>query len=164
MAEKSLATLFHETLKDVYYAERKILKALPKMARGATSSKLKAAFEKHRDETEVHVERLQQVFDILGKPARGKTCDAIEGILAEGDEILEDFKGQAALDAGLASAAQAVEHYEIARYGTLSRWAGELGMKDAQKLLVTTLQEETKTDEALTALAEGSLNPAAIAA
>ena len=164
MAEKTLATLFHETLKDVYYAERKILKALPKMARGATSPKLKAAFEKHRDETEVHVERLQQVFDILGKPARGKTCDAIEGILAEGDEILEDFKGQAALDAGLASAAQAVEHYEIARYGTLARWAGELGLKDAQKLLVTTLQEETKTDEALTALAEGSLNSAAMAA
>ena len=164
MAEKTLATLFHETLKDVYYAERKILKALPKMARGATSPQLKAAFEKHRDETEVHVERLQQVFDIMGKPARGKTCDAIEGILAEGDEILEDFKGQAALDAGLASAAQAVEHYEIARYGTLARWAGELGMKDAQKLLVTTLQEETKTDEALTALAEGSLNSAAMAA
>ena len=164
MAEKTLATLFHETLKDVYYAERKILKALPKMARGATSPQLKAAFEKHRDETEVHVERLQQVFDIMGKPARGKTCDAIEGILAEGDEILEDFKGQAALDAGLASAAQAVEHYEMARYGTLARWAGELGMKDAQKLLVTTLQEETKTDEALTALAEGSLNSAAMAA
>ncbi|UXN59045.1 ferritin-like domain-containing protein [Phyllobacterium zundukense] len=164
MAEKTLATLFHETLKDVYYAERKILKALPKMARGATSPELKAAFEKHRDETEVHVERLQQVFDILGKPARGKTCDAIEGILAEGDEILEDFKGQAALDAGLASAAQAVEHYEMARYGTLARWAGELGLKDAQKLLVTTLQEETKTDEALTALAEGSLNSAAMAA
>jgi ferritin-like metal-binding protein YciE len=164
MAEKTLATLFHETLKDVYYAERKILKALPKMARGATSPKLKAAFAKHRDETEVHVERLQQVFDVLGKPARGKTCEAIEGILAEGDEILEAFKGQAALDAGLASAAQAVEHYEIARYGTLARWAGELGLKDAQKLLVTTLQEETKTDEALTALAEGSLNSAARAA
>jgi ferritin-like metal-binding protein YciE len=164
MAEKTLETLFHETLKDVYYAERKILKALPKMARGATSPDLKAAFDKHRDETEVHVERLQQVFEILGKPARGKTCDAIEGILAEGDEILEDFKGQPALDAGLASAAQAVEHYEMARYGTLARWAGQLGLKDAQKLLVTTLQEETKTDEALTALAEGSLNSAAMAA
>lgn len=164
MADKTLETLFHETLKDVYYAERKILKALPKMARGATSPDLKAAFEKHRDETEVHVERLQQVFEILGKPARGKTCDAIEGILAEGDEILEDFKGQPALDAGLASSAQAVEHYEMARYGTLARWAGELGLKDAQKLLLTTLQEETKTDEALTALAESSLNPAALAA
>lgn len=164
MADKTLETLFHETLKDVYYAERKILKALPKMARGATSPDLKAAFEKHRGETEIHVERLQEVFDILGKPARGKTCDAIEGILAEGDEILEDFKGQPALDAGLASAAQAVEHYEMARYGTLARWAGELGLKDAQKLLVTTLQEETKTDEALTALAEGALNPAAMAA
>ncbi|MRG57980.1 Ferritin-like metal-binding protein YciE [Phyllobacterium sp. YR620] len=164
MADKTLETLFHETLKDVYYAERKILKALPKMARGATSPDLKAAFEKHRGETEIHVERLQEVFEILGKPARGKTCDAIEGILAEGDEILEDFKGQPALDAGLASAAQAVEHYEMARYGTLARWAGELGLKDAQKLLVTTLQEETKTDEALTALAEGALNPAAMAA
>src|SRR5689334_22059064 len=135
MADKTLETLFHETLKDVYYAERKILKALPKMARGATSPDLKAAFEKHRGETEIHVERLQEVFEILGKPARGKTCDAIEGILAEGDEILEDFKGQPALDAGLASAAQAVEHYEMARYGTLARWAGELGLKDAQKLL-----------------------------
>ena len=164
MPEKTLETLFHDTLKDVYYAERKILKALPKMARGAISPDLKAAFEQHRDETEVHVERLQQVFEILGQPARGKTCDAIEGILAEGDEILTDFKGQAALDAGLASAAQAVEHYEIARYGTLARWAGELGLKDAQQLLVATLQEETKTDEALTALAEGSLNSAAMAA
>lgn len=164
MPEKTLETLFHDTLKDIYYAERQILKALPKMARGAKSPDLKAAFEKHRDETEVHVERLQQVFEILGKPARGKTCEAIEGLLAEGEEILDEFKGQTALDAGLASAAQAVEHYEMARYGTLARWAGELGLKDAQKLLVTTLQEETKTDEALTVLAEGSLNPAAMAA
>lgn len=164
MAEKNLATLFHETLKDVYYAERKILKALPKMAKGANSAQLKAAFEQHRDQTEVHVERLQQVFDILGKRAQGKTCEAIVGIIAEGEEILEDFKGNPAIDAGLASAAQAVEHYEMARYGTLARWAGELGMKDAQKLLATTLQEETDTDKALSALAEGSLNQAAMAA
>jgi ferritin-like metal-binding protein YciE len=164
MAEKTLENLFHETLKDVYYAERKILKALPKMAKGANSSELKAAFEKHRAQTEVHVERLQQVFEILGKRAQGKTCEAIEGLIAEGEEILEEFKDQRAIDAGLASAAQAVEHYEIARYGTLARWAGELGLKDAQKLLVATLQEETATDEALTALAEGSLNQSAMAA
>jgi ferritin-like metal-binding protein YciE len=161
MVEKTLETLFHETLKDIYYAERKILKALPKMERAASHPDLKAAFEKHRMETEVQVDRLQQVFEILGKRAQGKTCDAIEGIIAEAEEIMEDFKGQPAIDAGLASSAQAVEHYEIARYGTLARWAGDLGLKDAQKLLVTTLQEETKTDEALTALAEASLNAAA---
>ena len=165
MAEKkTLENLFHDTLKDIYYAERKILKALPKMARGARSSQLKAAFEKHCEETEVHVERLQKVFEILGKRAQGKTCEAIEGLIAEGEEILEGFKGQPAMDAGLASAAQAVEHYEMARYGTLARWAGELGLKDAQKLLATTLQEETATDEALTVLAEKSLNQSAMAA
>ncbi|MEI4483341.1 MULTISPECIES: YciE/YciF ferroxidase family protein [unclassified Phyllobacterium] len=161
---KTLETLFHETLKDIYYAERKILKALPKMAKAAIAPELKAAFEKHRDETEVHVERLQQVFEIIGKRAQGKTCDAIEGIISEGEEIMDDFKGQPALDAGLASAAQAVEHYEMARYGTLARWAGELSYKDAQKILVTTLQEEEATDATLTALAEASLNPAAQAA
>jgi ferritin-like metal-binding protein YciE len=163
MAEKTLDKLFHETLKDIYYAERKILKALPKMARGATSPQLKAAFEKHRNETEVHVERLQQVFEIFGKRAQGKTCDAIEGIIAEGEEILDEFKDQPALDAGLASAAQAVEHYEIARYGTLARWAGDLNMPDAKELLGTTLQEEIATDAALSKLAEGSLNRAAAA-
>jgi len=163
MAEKTLDNLFHETLKDIYYAERKILKALPKMAKGATSPQLKAAFEKHRDETEVHVERLQQVFEIFGKRAQGKTCEAIEGIIAEGEEILDEFKGQPALDAGLASSAQAVEHYEIARYGTLARWAGDLNMPDAKKLLGTTLQEEIATDAALSKLAEGSLNRAAAA-
>jgi ferritin-like metal-binding protein YciE len=161
MVEKTLETLFHETLKDIYYAERKILKALPKMAKAATSPDLKAAFEKHRMETEVQIERLQQVFEIFGKRPQAKTCDAIEGIIAEGEEIMDDFKGQPALDAGLASSAQAVEHYEIARYGTLARWAGELGLKDAQKLLIATLQEEMKTDQALTILAEGKLNPTA---
>ena len=158
MVEKTLQTLFHETLKDIYYAERKILKALPKMAKAASSPDLKAAFEKHRDETEGHVERLQQVFEIFGKRAQGKTCDAIEGIISEGEEIIDEFKGQPALDAGLASAAQAVEHYEMARYGTLARWAGELGMSDAQRLLAATLQEEEATDQALTTLAETKLN------
>lgn len=164
MAEKKLADLFYETLKDIYYAERKILKALPKMAKGAQSSDLKAAFEKHRSETEGQLERLQEVFEILGKRAQGKTCPAIDGILEEGDEILEDFKGSTALDAGLISAAQAVEHYEIARYGTLRRWAQELGLKDAVKLLEQTLAEESKTDEALTKLADSSANQKAMAA
>ncbi len=159
MVEKTLDKLFHETLKDVYYAERKILKTLPKMARGAESPQLKAAFEKHRDETEGHVERLQQVFEIFGKRAQGKTCDAIEGIVAEGEDILEEFKGQPALDAGLVASAQAVEHYEIARYGTLKRWAQVLGMPDAVKLLDATLQEEIKTDGALTKLADAVANP-----
>lgn len=164
MVEKTLETLFHETLKDIYYAERKILKALPKMAKAANSPELKSAFEKHRSETEGHVERLQQVFEIFGKRAQGKTCEAIEGIIGEGEEIIDDFKGQPALDAGLASAAQAVEHYEIARYGTLARWAGDLGMADAKALLVATLEEEEATDKALTTLAESSLNTSAAAA
>lgn len=161
MAEKTLDTLFHDTLKDIYYAERKILKSLPKMARAAQSPELKAAFEKHKGQTEGQIERLQQVFEILGKPARGKTCDAIEGILAEGDEIMEEYKGSPALDAGLLAAAQAVEHYEITRYGTLKRWANELGMKDAAKLLDETLQEEAQTDLDLTKIADASVNGSA---
>ncbi|MEP9380409.1 DUF892 family protein [Aquabacter sp. CN5-332] len=164
MAEKNLESLFQDTLKDIYYAERKILKALPKMARGAQSPELKAAFVKHRDETEIHVERLQEVFERLGKRPQGKTCPAIEGILEEGEEILEEYKGAPALDAGLVSAAQAVEHYEIARYGTLRRWAEELGLNDAASLLALTLDEEVKTDEALTALAETAANQKAKAA
>ena len=155
---KTLEDLFNDTLKDIYYAERKILKALPKMENAAQSGKLKAAFEKHRDETEGQVERLQQVFGLIGKPARGKTCDAIEGIIAEGEEIMEEFKGTLALDAGLISSAQAVEHYEITRYGTLKRWADELGLQKVAKLLDQTLREEIKTDGDLTKLADASVN------
>jgi len=162
MAEKTLQTLFHDTLRDIYYAERKILKSLPKMARAAQSSELKAALEKHREQTEGQIERLQQVFEIIGKPARGKTCDAIEGILAEGDEIAEEYKDTAALDAGLLAAAQAVEHYEITRYGTLKRWAQVMGLKDAVKLLDETLQEESQTDEDLTAIADSAVNAEAL--
>lgn len=162
--EKTLEDLFHETLKDIYYAERKILKALPKMARGAQSNKLKAAFEKHKEQTEGQVERLQQVFEIIGKRAQGKTCPAIDGIIEEGEEIMEDFKNTPALDAGLISAAQAVEHYEITRYGTLKRWAETLGKKDAAKLLDQTLQEESQTDEDLSKLAETAANKKAMAA
>ncbi len=158
---KTLDDLFYETLKDIYYAERQIVKALPKMARGAQDPKLKATFETHREQTEGQIERLKQVFEILGKRAQGKTCDAIEGILSEGEEILEEFKGTPALDAGLLAAAQAVEHYEISRYGTLRAWALQLGLKDAAKLLDETLQEESKTDELLTDLAESAVNIAA---
>ncbi|THK37330.1 ferritin-like domain-containing protein [Ensifer sp. MPMI2T] len=156
--EKNLNDLFHDTLKDIYYAERKILRALPKMARGAQAPELKAAFEKHREQTETHVERLQQVFDMIGKRAQGKTCDAIEGIIAEGEEIMEEFKGTPALDAGLISAAQSVEHYEIARYGTLKTWAQTIGLKDAVSLLDKTLKEEFVTDEELTKLAMAQAN------
>lgn len=162
--EKTLQDLFHDTLRDIYYAEKKILKALPKMKRAAESEELKAAFEKHYSQTEGQIERLQAVFDILGKSARGKTCDAIEGIIAEGEEIMDEFKGSAALDAGLISSAQAVEHYEITRYGTLKRWAVELGMKDAAKLLDETLKEESQTDSDLTKLADASANNKAKAA
>jgi ferritin-like metal-binding protein YciE len=161
---KGLEELFSDTLKDIYYAEKQILRALPKMAKSASSGELSAAFEKHRQETEGHVERLEQIFEAMGKPARGKTCDAIVGILEEGKEIMEDYAGDSALDAGLAASAQAVEHYEISRYGTLKTWAGELGLNEAVKLLEMTLGEEKKTDEALTKLALSEVNQHAQAA
>ena len=162
--EKDLNDLFLDTLKDIYFAEKHILKALPKMAKAAHSDKLRAAFEKHEGETEGHVERLEKVFDLLDKPARSKTCDAIVGILDEGKEIMAEYKGTEALDAGLLAAAQAVEHYEIARYGTLKAWATKLGMTEAVRLLDETLQQEHKTDEALTTLALGTVNSEALAA
>jgi ferritin-like metal-binding protein YciE len=158
MAEKDLNALFLDTLKDIYYAEKQIYKALPKMAKAASSDQLRAAFEKHHDETEGQIERLEQIFELLGKPARGKKCDAIEGILDEGTEIMDEYKGEPALDAGLLAAAQAVEHYEISRYGTLKTWASKLGIKDAVKLLDQTLAEEKKTDDALTKLADTAVN------
>jgi ferritin-like metal-binding protein YciE len=155
--ENGMTELFHETLKDIYYAEKQILKALPKMAKKASSQELKQAFETHREQTEGHVERLEKVFELMGKPARGKTCDAIIGIVEEGKEIMQEFGGEA-LDAGLIAAAQAVEHYEISRYGTLKAWAGQLGMNDAAKLLDETLAEEKQTDGLLTKLATQKIN------
>jgi ferritin-like metal-binding protein YciE len=155
---KLLADLFHDTLKDVYFAENKILKTLPKMARAAQSKELKAAFTKHERETRGQVKRLENVFRILGKPVRAKTCDAIMGITEEGAEIMKDYKGMPALDAGLLAAAQAVEHYEMSRYGTLKTWAQELGMPDAAALLDATLKEEKATDSALTVLAKSVVN------
>ncbi|RJL00144.1 ferritin-like domain-containing protein [Paracoccus aestuarii] len=160
MADLTLDSLFHETLKDIYYAERKIATALRKMARAARSEELTAAFETHEQETQAQYERLTEVFDAIGKKPRGKTCDAIEGIIAEAQEVMDEFKGSPALDAGLLAAAQAVEHYEIARYGTLKAWAEQLGLKDAARLLDQTLQEETATDAALSDLAE-TVNAAA---
>jgi ferritin-like metal-binding protein YciE len=160
---KDLHDLFLDTLKDIYFAEKQILRALPKMAKAASSDQLRGAFEKHHGETEDQVERLEQIFEMMDKPARGKTCEAIQGILDEGKEIMEEYKGCEALDAGMLAAAQAVEHYEISRYGTLKQWAQHLGMKDAVRLLDETLQEEKKTDETLTSLAEASVNLAAAA-
>lgn len=159
MAEKTLDDLFLDTLKDIYFAEKQILKALPKMARASQSEEGKAAFLKHRDQTQGQIERLEQVFELIGKPARGKTCEAIQGIIAEGEEIMEEFKGSVALDAGLISSAQAVEHYEIARYGTLKNWAAQLGLTDAVALLDATLQEEIQTDELLSQLGTTKANP-----
>ena len=163
-SEKHLQELFYDTLKDIYFAEKKILSALPKMSKAAQSEDLKAAFEKHQTQTEEHVARLEKVFEEIDEAPRGKTCDAILGIIDEGQEIMREFKGAPALDAGLLAAAQAVEHYEIARYGTLKTWAAELGLNQAVKLLEQTLSEEKKTDEILTQLAESEVNQHAQAA
>jgi ferritin-like metal-binding protein YciE len=156
--EKTLEDLFLHTLKDVYYAEKQILKSLPKMAKAAESEELRLAFEKHRDETEGQIERLEQVFKMLGKAARGVQCEAINGIIEEGKEVMEDFAESPALDAGILAAAQAVEHYEITRYGSLKTWAGELGLRDAVTLIEQNLEEEKKTDLLLTKLAEARVN------
>jgi ferritin-like metal-binding protein YciE len=155
---KLLDDLFHDTLKDIYFAEKKILATLPKMQKAAQSEELAAAFEKHHEETEGHVERLEKVFEIIDEKPQGKTCDAIMGIIDEGSEIMKEYKGSPALDAGLLAAAQAVEHYEMSRYGTLIAWAGKLGHEDAVELLSDTLEEEKATDEALTELAETVIN------
>jgi ferritin-like metal-binding protein YciE len=155
---KTLDDLFHDTLKDIYFAEKKILTALPKMAKAAQSNELRAAFKKHHAETEGQVERLEEVFGLIGKKAQGKTCNAIVGIVEEGQEVMKEYKGSPALDAGLLAGAQAVEHYEISRYGTLKAWANELGLRDAVRLLDATLQEEKKTDATLTKIAESVVN------
>ena len=159
---KTLEDLFLDGLKDIYYAEKQILKALPKMAKGAESEELTAAFEKHRQETQGQVGRLEQVFELIGEKPEGKTCPAIDGIIEEGSEILEEYKGTPALDAGLVGAAQAVEHYEMARYGSLIAWAEKLGRDDVVTLLAATLDEEVATDEALTSLAEAGVNDRAM--
>lgn len=160
---KTLEDLFHETLKDIFFAEKQILKALPKLAKAANLGELRNAFEKHRAETEGQVGRLEEIFALIGKPARGKTCDAILGILDEGKEVMAEFDDSPALDAGLLAGAQAVEHYEISRYGTLKTWASELGLNEAVKLLDETLAEEKRTDELLSKLATAAVNQKAAA-
>ncbi|WP_029029292.1 ferritin-like domain-containing protein [Salinarimonas rosea] len=156
--DKTLEDLFLDTLKDVYNAEKQALRAYPRIVKAVASDDLKAALEQHRDETETQVERLDRIFEMLGKPARGKTCEAMQGLVEESKEILSEFKGSVALDAGVIATAQAMEHYEISRYGTLRAWATALGMKDAAKLLEETLKEESRTDEKLTKLAETAAN------
>ena len=161
---KTLADLFHDTLKDIYFAEKKIVSTLPKMVKAAQSPELRAAFEKHLGETQGQIERLEQVFAEIDKKPQGKTCAAIVGITEEGAEIMAEYKGSPALDNGLLAAAQAVEHYEISRYGTMVAWAEALGLTKAAKLLKATLAEEEATDEALTGLAEEAINQQAQAA
>ena len=161
---KQLYDLFHEVLKDIYFAEKKILAALPKMARATDSEELSAAFEKHERQTREHVSRLEIVFQIIGETPRGKGCPAIIGIIDEGEEIIDEFDGSPALDAGLIGTAQAVEHYEIARYGTLRTWARQLQHNDAVNLLQQTLDEEEATDQVLNELAQNQINQKAVAA
>ena len=153
---------FEDMLKDVYYAEKQIYKALPKMIKAASNEDLSAGFEKHREQTQAQIERLERVFEMMDMPARGKKCPAIDGILEEGAELIEEHDRGAGLDAALAAAAQAVEHYEIARYGTLCSWCEALGMDDVKEILGETLDEEEATDETLSELAIGTLNPAAV--
>jgi ferritin-like metal-binding protein YciE len=162
MAEKDLSGLFHHTLKDVYFAENAILKALPKMAQAAQSEDLKEAFQTHLEQTREQVSRLEQVFELLGEKAEGEPCEAIQGIIREGEEVMEEFRGGPALDAGLIAAAQAVEHYEIARYGSLCTWAEQLDMDEAKELLGETLDEEETTDQLLSDMAESKINAEAL--
>ena len=159
----SLQDLFLEQLKDVYDAEHRILETLPVMSENSTNTKLQQAFDTHRTQTETHVERLERIFDMMGLAPERKSCDAIKGLVKEGDEVMNEAEGNV-LDAGLIASAQAVEHYEIARYGTLKTWAETLGMREAARLLDSTLKEEIATDQLLTQIAEDSVNPAAFSA
>lgn len=154
---QGLHALFMDTLKDIYHGEKQILKALPKMAKKATSEDLRMAFEKHEAQTEKQVERLEQVFELMGASARGKTCEAIQGLITEAEEVISETEGEVR-DAGMVAAAQAVEHYEMARYGTLVAWAREMGHTEAVKLLEQNLKEEEQTDALLTRMAEKSIN------
>jgi ferritin-like metal-binding protein YciE len=164
MPLESLDGLFLNELKDVYNAEKLILRALPRMAKAANADALRDAFTRHLRETEGHVQRLEQIFGSLGQAARGKKCKGMEGIIEEGKEILEEDGAEEVIDAALISAAQRVEHYEIAAYGCLRTYAQLLGYEDADRLLEQTLHEEEATDKALTALGEGGINQAAVAA
>ena len=160
---KTMEELFHAMLQDVYYAEKELTKALPKMAKEADDKELKKAFTNHEKETEGHVKRLEQAFEMIGKPAKGKKCDAILGIIAEGEDVIKEVDDEETLDAGLVASGQAAEHYEIARYGTLCAWAKQLGKPQIARLLHETLEEEKKADSLLTKIAERSVNKHAAA-
>jgi ferritin-like metal-binding protein YciE len=153
--------LFHAQLRDVYFAEKQLVKALSKLAKNSTHERLTEAFSTHLEETEGHVERLEKVFELIDKKPKGRKCDAILGIIAEGKEVIDEVDEDAVRDAGLVAAAQAAEHYEIARYGTLVAWAELLGLEDAMELLNKTLAEEKKADHLLASIAEGGVNEAA---
>jgi len=158
MAVKTMQDLFVHTLGDIYYAENQILKALPKMAEKAQSEELREAFEQHLEETREQIQRLEKVFGMCKAPVKGERCDAIEGILKEADGLIDEIEDLEVRDAGMLAAAQAVEHYEISRYGTLIAWAEELEMDDAIDLLEQTLDEEKNADRLLTEIAEGDVN------
>ena len=159
---KTLDDLFVHTLQDVYYAEQKITKALPKMIEKVTDPQLKQAFQTHLAETKNQVRRLEQVFQMHGEPAKAVTCPAIDGIVDEANEIMSDASDPEVLDAAALASAQAVEHYEITRYGTLIAWARQLGRNDCASVLQQTLEEEKKTDLKLTEIAEARVNRVAV--
>jgi ferritin-like metal-binding protein YciE len=160
MAMDSLEALFEDTLRDMYYAEKKLTRILPKMAKKATTQELVDAFTSHAEETAGQVERIEKVFEMLDKAARGKKCEALEGLSAEGDHVMEEAEEDGVMDAGLIASAQAVEHYEIARYGALIAWAKQLELTDAADLLVESLEQEKAADEKLSGIAE-KVNPMA---
>jgi len=163
MEVDSLKKLYVEELKDLYSAEKQILQALPKMVKKATNAQLKDAFQEHLQVTQGHVERLERIFEGLGKPARGKKCKAMEGLLEEGKEVMAEDMEDDVMDAALISAAQRVEHYEMAGYGTVRTWAQQLGETEAARLLQATLDEERDADKSLTQLAESTINVEAVA-
>ena len=158
---RSMNDLYYALLQDVYFAEKQLLKTLPKLAKKSSNPKLQKAFLDHRDETEGQIERLDKVFEALGKRPRGKTCDAILGIIAEGQEVIDEVDDEAVRDAGILAAAQAAEHYEISRYGTLRSWAELLGQEEAVQLFEETLDEEKHADELLTSIADSEVNASA---
>jgi ferritin-like metal-binding protein YciE len=161
-AEKNLEALFLHSLKDIYFAEQQIAKAMPAMIKAAESDELRSAFETHMRETQDQLKRLEQVFDMLGEKPQGVPCQGILGIIKEGQEVMEKFAGGEAFEAGLIAAAQSIEHYEIARYGTLKAWANQLGLSEAEALLEESLDEEADTDEILTEIAEAAINPESV--
>jgi ferritin-like metal-binding protein YciE len=158
MAIQSMQDLFEHTLRDIYYVEKKLVSELPRMAKKANDPDLRRAFEEHAAQTEEHLSRLEEVFEIADLQPRGEQCPALDGLLEETQELWNDVKDAEVLDAGLLAAAQAVEHYEIARYGTLIAWAQQLGLNDAEPILSETLEEEKEADKLLTEIAESDVN------